>query len=156
MIDPKLVRTDPDRVRRSQRVRGSSVELVDDLLAADEARRAAISAFETARAEQKELGKQIPGAKGDEKAALLARTKELAGQVKQQEATAGRAEVDYVELNKQLGNIVIDDVPEGGEDDLFVIETHGEPRDFEAEGVTVRDHLELGELLDGIDMARGA
>ena len=85
MIDPKLVRTDPDRVRRSQRVRGSSVELVDDLLAADEARRAAISAFETARAEQKELGKQIPGAKGDEKAALLARTKELAGQVKQQE-----------------------------------------------------------------------
>ena len=51
---------------------------------------------------------------------------------------------------------MIDDVPEGGEDDLFVIETHGEPRDFEAEGVTVRDHLELGQLLDGIDMARGA
>lgn len=156
MIDPKLVRTDPDRVRRSQQVRGASVELVTDLLAADEARRSAISAFETVRAEQKELGKQIPKAKGDEKVALLARTKELAAEVKQREVTATQAEADYLELNKQVGNIVIDGVPEGGEDDLYVIETHGEPRDFEAEGITVRDHLELGELLGGIDMERGA
>ena len=53
MIDPKWLRTDPDRIRRSQAARGASVELVDDLITADEARRSAILSFETLRAEQK-------------------------------------------------------------------------------------------------------
>ena len=72
MIDVKVLRTDPDRVRASQRARGESVELVDDLLAADEARRTAITRFEELRAEQKGLGKQVARAAGDERAALLA------------------------------------------------------------------------------------
>ena len=62
MIDVKVLRTDPDRVRASQRARGESESLVDDLLAADEARRDTIAAYEELRAEQKDLGKQIcPG-----------------------------------------------------------------------------------------------
>ena len=75
MIDPKWLRTDPDRIRRSQAARGASVELVDELIGADEARRAAILAFETLRAEQKGLGKQVAQAKGDERQTLLERTK---------------------------------------------------------------------------------
>lgn len=156
MIDPKLLRTDPDRVRRSQRARGESVELVDEALAADEARRSSISAFETTRAEQKTLGAKIAKASGDEKTELLARTKELAARVRELDAAAHEADEHYTEVVKQFGNIVIDDVPEGGEDDLYVIDTHGTPRDFEAEGITIRDHLELGEMLDAIDMERGA
>ncbi len=156
MIDPQILRTDPDRVRRSQKLRGESVELVDQLLAADESRRADIQRFESLRAEQKDLGKQVARAQGEQKAALLARTKELAGQVKRAQAEADDAKVAFDDLMKQLGNIIIDGVPEGGEDDFVVIEKHGTPRDFEAEGFTPRDHLELGEMLGAIDMERGA
>ena len=156
MIDPKLLRTDPDRIRRSQQARGESVELVDDLVAADEARRTGIAAFENLRAEQKAVGKQIAKASGEEKSALLARTKQLAAEVKAAEAAAGAAGQRFDELMAQLPNLVADDVPRGGEDDFTVLETIGTPRDFEAEGFTPRDHLELGELLGAIDMERGA
>ena len=132
------------------------MELVDTAIEADEARRAAIGAFESARAEQKSLGSQVARAKGDEKAALLARTKELSGQVKAFQLQVDAAEARFSEVMKSFGNIVIDGVPAGGEDDLYVIETNGTPRDFEAEGIQVRDHLEIGEIIGGIDMERGA
>ncbi len=156
MIDPKLLRTDPDLVRRSQEARGESVELVDQLVSADEARRAAIVAFETLRAEQKQLGGQVARAQGEEKAALLARTKELSAQVKAAQADADAAAAAYDDLMGRLPNLVFDDVPRGGEDDFAVLETIGTPRDFASEGFEPRDHLELGELLGAIDMERGA
>ncbi len=156
MIDPKVLRTDPDRIRRSQEARGESVELVDELVAADESRRASIVAFETLRAEQKSLGKEVAKAKGDDKAKLLERTKALSAEVKAAEAGVGEAEERFTTLMKQVGNLVLDDVPRGGEDDGVVLETVGAPRDFAAEGFTPRDHLELGQLLGAIDMERGA
>jgi seryl-tRNA synthetase len=156
VIDPKLLRTDPDSLRRAQEARGESVELVDDLVSADEARRSSIAAFEGLRAEQKELGKLVARAHGEEKAALLARTKELAAAVKDAEAASNEAGARFDELLKALPNPVFDDVPRGGEDDFVVVETIGTPRDFAAEGFTPKDHLEIGEALGAIDMERGA
>jgi seryl-tRNA synthetase len=156
VIDARLLRTDPDRIRRSQQARGESVELVDKLIGVDEARRQAIATFERSRAEQKELGKQIPKAQGEEKQTLLAQTKELAARVKDAEAASREAEATFNDLLLQVGNLVFDDVPPGGEDDYVVLETIGAPRDFDAEGVAVRDHLELGEALGAIDVQRGA
>jgi seryl-tRNA synthetase len=156
VIDVKVLRSDPDRVRVSQRARGESESLVDDLLAADEARRAAITRYEELRAEQKDLGKRVAKAQGDERAALLARTRELADDVKKADAAQGEASAEFDALLKQVGNLVFPDVPLGGEDDYVVLETHGERRDFEAEGFTPRDHLELGQLLKAIDVERGA
>ena len=49
MIDPKLLRTDPDAVRRSQVARGEDPSVVDDVVAADEARREAIAAHANLR-----------------------------------------------------------------------------------------------------------
>jgi len=156
VIDPKLLRTDPDRIRRSQEARGESVDLVDQLVAADEARRSGIAGFESLRAEQKAIGKDIAKATGEAKATLLARTKQLAADVKAAEASAAGAGETFDALMGRLPNLVFDDVPRGGEDDFTVVETIGTPRDFEAEGFTPRDHLELGELLGAIDMERGA
>ena len=156
MIDPKILRSDPDRIRRSQQARGESDGIVDELLAADAARRAAINAFEVLRAEQKDLGKQVAQAKGDEKTALLTRTKELSTQVKATEATASEADATFDALMLTLPNLVFDDVPRGGEDDFVVLETVGTPRDFAAEGFEPRDHLELAEILGAVDMERGA
>ncbi|MCB0890893.1 MAG: serine--tRNA ligase, partial [Propionibacteriaceae bacterium] len=153
---PKLLRTDPDALRAAQEARGESSELVDRLIAADEQRRSSIAAFENLRAEQKTIGKDVARAKGDEKVALIARTKTLSAQVKAAEAAAAEAGATFDELMLAMPNPVFPDVPRGGEDDFVVVETHGTPRDFDAEGFIPRDHLELGERLGAIDMARGA
>ena len=156
MIDVKLLRSNPDLVRASQRARGESESLVDDLLAADEARRNAIAQYEELRAEQKELGKRVARAAGEERRALLERTKELADLVKKADATRAEVTAAFENMLKLVGNIVADGVPVGGEDDYVVHETHGRPRDFEAEGFVPKDHLELGHLLGAIDVERGA
>ena len=156
MIDPRLLRSDPDLIRLSQARRGESVSLVDEAIAADEARRGAIVSFEALRAEQKQLGALIPKASTSEKPELLQRTKVLSDQVKSAQADVDAAEQAYDALMKQFGNLVTDGVPEGGEEDLYVLDQLGSPRDFTEEGFEPRDHLALGELLDGIDMVRGA
>ncbi len=156
MIDPKVLRTDPDRVRRAQEARGEPVTLVDDLLAADLARREAIASYESQRSEQNQLGKLVAKATGAEKAELLARTRTLAQGVKDAQAASDEASARFDDLMRRLPNLVYDDVPRGGEDDFVVVETIGTPRDFAAEGFTPRDHLELGEMLGAIDMERGA
>jgi seryl-tRNA synthetase len=156
VIDVKVLRTDPDRVKASQRARGESETIVDEALAADATRRSSIAAYEALRAEQKELGKLIPKATPEERTALLARTKELADQVKKAEAAEKDAGVAFDLLLKAVPNLIIDGVPVGGEDDYVVLEERGTIRDFAAEGFTPRDHLELGQLLGAIDVERGA
>ncbi len=156
MIDPKLIRENPDLVRASLTKRGESTDLVDQILAADTARRSSIAEFESKRAEQKSLGRQISSAQGDERAALLERTKTLAADVKAAEAASQDAGNRFNELAMALPNLVVDGVPAGGEDDYVVLEEIGKPRDFSAEGFEPLDHLELGERLGAIDMERGA
>ncbi|MFB7630756.1 serine--tRNA ligase [Streptomyces sp. NPDC056149] len=156
MIDLRLLREDPDRVRASQRARGEDVELVDALLSADERRRSSGVRFDELRSEQKALGKLIPKAAGEEKAELLKKAGELAAAVKAADAEQDEAKEETQALLRKLGNIVHPDVPVGGEEDFTVLETHGTLRDFAAEGFTPKDHLEIGELLSAIDVERGA
>lgn len=156
MIDPRLLRDDPDRIRAAQAKRGLSPEVVDVALAADEQRRAAIAAFESLRGEQKTLGKQVAQAKGQEKQALLERTKALAADVKKAETAQGEAEEAYRAAMLSIPNPAADEAPAGGEDDFVVLEEVGTPRDFAAEGFEPRDHIELGKILGAIDLDRGA
>jgi seryl-tRNA synthetase len=156
VIDLRLLREDPDRVRASQRARGEDVGLVDALLSADERRRSSGSRFDQLRAEQKTLGKRIPKATGDEKAELLKQAAELSAAVKAADAEQDEAAEEAQRLLLQLGNIVHPDVPVGGEEDFAVLETVGTPRDFAAEGFEPKDHLELGQALGAIDVERAA
>ncbi|MFF8309241.1 serine--tRNA ligase [Streptomyces lydicus] len=156
MIDLRLLREDPDRVRASQRVRGEDVDLVDALLSADERRRSSSVRFDELRAEQKALGKLIPKAAGDEKAELLKKAGELAAAVKAADAAQDEAKDETQQLLLKLGNLVHPDVPVGGEEDFRVLETHGSIRDFTAEGFEPRDHLEIGQALGAIDVERAA
>lgn len=156
MIDPRILRDDPDRVRAAQAKRGLSDEVVDRALSADAARRAAIAEFEAKRAEQKQLGKQVAQAQGEEKQELLTRTKALSAEVKALEAAQGEAEAAWNDAIMSIPNLAADEAPAGGEDDFVVLETIGTPRDFSAEGFEPRDHVELGRLLGAIDLDRGA
>jgi seryl-tRNA synthetase len=153
VIDPRLLRDDPDRVRAAQTKRGLSAAVVDDALAADERRRSSIADYEALRAEQKQLGKQIPQAQGEEKQALLARTKTLSADVKKAEAAQTEAAEAYRSCLMSIPNPAADEAPAGGEDDYVVLEHVGTPREFDFEP---RDHVELGKILGAIDIDRGA
>ncbi|WP_244930798.1 serine--tRNA ligase [Nocardioides sp. W7] len=156
MIDPRILREDPDRVRAAQAKRGLSDEVVDRALSADTARRRAIGDYEAKRAEQKQLGKLIPQAQGEEKQALLAQTKTLAAEVKAAEAAQAAADEAWNDALLSMPNLASDETPTGGEDDFVVLETVGTPRDFAADGFEPRDHIELGKILGAIDIERGA
>ncbi|OBH16805.1 serine--tRNA ligase [Mycolicibacter terrae] len=152
MIDLNLLREDPDRVRRSQVGRGEDPGLVDALLAADTARRAAIAAADNLRAEQKAASRSVGAASPEERPVLLARAKELAEQVKAAEAAQADAEATFARAHMAIPNVVLDGVPAGGVDDYTVLDVVGEPPAM----ANPRDHLELGESLGLIDMGRGA
>jgi seryl-tRNA synthetase len=152
VIDLKLLREDPDVVRRSQRSRGEDPELVDALLAADAARRAAVARADNLRAEQKTVSKQVGAASKEDRPTVLARAKELAAEVKAAEAAQAEAEEAFTAAHMAVSNVVIDGVPAGGEDDYVVLDTVGTPPEI----ADPKDHLELGEALGLIDMERGA
>ena len=156
MIDIKFLRENPDVVRASQKGRGESVELVDQIIAIDEVKRAALSEFETLRQEQNVLSKSVGAAKGDEKAALLANAKELADKVKAADAKRSEIEEQAKSLLLQLSNLLDTEAPIGGEEDFVTIEHVGTPRDFTKDGFEPKDHVELGKLLGAIDTERGA
>jgi seryl-tRNA synthetase len=156
MIDIKFLRENPDVVRASQKGRGESVELVDQILAIDEVKRAAINEFELLRQEQNVLSKSVGAAKGDEKAALLANAKSLAEKVKAADAKRAEVEEQAKQLIMQLSNLLDTDAPLGGEEDFVTIEHNGTPRDFTKDGFEPKDHVELGKLLGAIDTERGA
>ncbi|WP_265442895.1 serine--tRNA ligase [Flexivirga meconopsidis] len=169
MIDIKFLRDNPDLVRASQRARGADESLVDQVLAADEKRRASLSEFESLRAEQKSVSKSVGAIMGKLGAAkkqggdvtaiqaeadeARAKATELAAEVKRREAAADDEGAEFTGLLKKLDNIVLDGVPAGGEDDYVVLEHIGEPTTFDFEPL---DHLALGEKLGAIDMERGA
>lgn len=152
MIDLRLLRENPDIVRASQRARGEDPALVDALLEADTARRAAVSAADNLRAEQKSASKLVGKASPDERPALLQQAKDLAERVKAAEAAQVEADKAFTAAHMAIANVIIDGVPAGGEDDFALLDTVGEPRAIE----NPKDHLELGEALGLIDMERGA
>ena len=156
MIDIKFLRENPDVVRASQKGRGEDVTIVDRVLVIDEIRRAALSEFETLRAEQNALSKSVGAAKGGEKAALLENAKSLADKVKAADAKRTQVETEANALVMQLSNLLDPEAPIGGEADFVTIEHVGTPRDFVKDGFEAKDHVELGKLLGAIDTERGA
>jgi seryl-tRNA synthetase len=152
VIDPQLLRDNPDVLRASQQARGASVSLVDEALVADASRRATIGEFENLRAEQNAFGKVVAAAPKAEKAALVAEAQQLAARVKMAQQVAGDAEADFSRLAGSIANPVIEGVPAGGEENFVTLREVGVKATFDFEP---RDHVELGELLGAIDITRG-
>lgn len=153
MIDLRVVRDDLERVRASQQARGIDPATADELKDADEARRTALSAYESLRAEQKQAGQAVKKATAEERPALLSRAKELAADVKAAESAANQAAADLRAAHAEVHNLIIDGVPAGGEDDFVELERVGEIPSF---GFAPKDHDELGHTLGVFDLPRGA
>ncbi|MEV5837933.1 serine--tRNA ligase [Nocardia sp. NPDC052112] len=153
MIDLRFLRDNPDAVRASQRARGEDPALVDALLEADAARRAAVATADNLRAEHKAMGKLIGKAKPEERSVLLEQAQEMSAKVKEAETAQHAADADMDAAHRAISNVVQEGAPAGGEDDYIVLETIGTPREFDFEP---KDHVELGESLGLFDMERGA
>src|SRR6478752_476541 len=157
MLDLKLIRSEPERIKAALARRGAA-EQVDELLALDARRRALLPEVENAQAERKTLSKQIGEAKqsGEE-----ARAEELMATVQglKERIETGKEELEGVdaklgELALALPNIPDPDAPEGmTEEDAVVVREVGERPSFDFEP---RDHLEIGTELDLIDMESAA
>ncbi|HET6910449.1 MAG TPA: serine--tRNA ligase [Mycobacteriales bacterium] len=153
MIDLRALREDPGPFRQSLQARGAPPQIVDDVLAADERRRQAVTRADTLRAESNAASKAIQGAAPDERGALIEKAKALKDEVKEAEAAQTEADEALRTAALLLPNLVEPGVPPGGEDQSVVIETVGTVPSYDFE---VADHVEIGQRLGAIDLERGA
>jgi seryl-tRNA synthetase len=167
VINPDFVRNNPQIVKDSQSARGENPALVDDFLKNDQLWRNLTVEVDNLRAEQKTLSKEIGNLKAQQKSApgpeldkqldvLTKNGTELSDNIAS--LTSKQEEVKKLADKAMSGisNLVHKDAPVGEEKDFKVIETIGKPRDFNAEGIKLKDHVEIGEELKLIDLERGA
>jgi seryl-tRNA synthetase len=154
MLDLKLVRDDPERVKTALAKRGpGAAGQVDRLLELDAARRALVTEVDALRSEQKRRGREVAKAAPGEREQVLAGLGQLSDRLGQAEGRLRAAEAALAEVLARVPNLPDPSVPPGGEDDAVELRRWGTPADFD---FPVRDHLELGELLGAIDTVRAA
>ncbi len=167
MINPDFVRNNPQVVKDSQSARGENPALVDAFLKNDQLWRNLTVEVDNLRAEQKSLSKEIGNLKSQQKSSpgpeldkqldvLTKKGTELSDNIAS--FTSKQEEVKKLADKAMSGisNLVHKDAPIGEEKDFKVIEIIGKPRDFNAEGIKIKDHVEIGEELKLIDLERGA
>jgi seryl-tRNA synthetase len=155
MLDLKLIRSDPERVKSALSRRGAAEE-VDELLKLDAQRRELLPRIEGAQAERKTLSKQIGEAKqrGEEAEEQVRAVGELKQAIESGKAELDRVEAELERVATALPNLPDPDSPEGtSEEDAVVLREEGERPSFEFEP---RDHLELGVELGLIEMDAAA
>jgi seryl-tRNA synthetase len=157
MLDLKLIRSDPERVKSALGRRGAAAQ-VDELLALDARRRQLLPEVEGAQAERKAISKQVGEAKqgGREAEAeeLMATVQGLKERIESGKEELERVEAELDRIVVSLPNLPDPEAPEGmTEEDAVVLRTVGQPPEFDFEP---RDHLEIGTDLGLIDMEAGA
>ncbi|MGC1850929.1 MAG: serine--tRNA ligase [Solirubrobacterales bacterium] len=155
MLDLKLIRSEPERVKAALARRGAD-EDVDALLALDARRRELLPEVEGAQAKRKSLSKQIGEAKqrGGDAEALMETVQGLKDRIEAGKAELETVEADLEQVAAALPNLPDPDAPDGmTEEDAVVLRELGERPSFDFEP---RDHLEIGTELGLIDMESAA
>ena len=155
MLDLKLIRSDPERIKAALARRGAA-EGIDELLALDARRRELLPEIENAQAERKSLSKQIGKAKqrGEDAEGPMAEVQALKEKIESGKAELERVEAELERVATALPNLPDPDAPEGmAEEDAVVLREVGEKPSFDFEP---RDHLEIGTELGLIEMEAAA
>jgi seryl-tRNA synthetase len=155
LLDLKLIRSDPERVRKALGRRGAA-EAVDELLRLDERRRELLPEIENGRARRNTASEEIAEAKraGGDASEAIAEMRELSSRIKELEAGLAEIEGSRDELAATLPNLPDPEAPDGmTEEDALVLREVGDCPRFDFE---VRDHLEIGTALGLIDMESAA
>ena len=157
MIDIKLIRSDPEKIKAGAKKRNYDADkTVDGILAIDAKRREITAKVEALRAEQNTANRKIPQIRkaGGNPADILAHLKTIAAQVKQGGAELEETEAEQKKLLLSLPNMPDEDVAAGGKENNKPLRYFGEKPEFG--GFTPKNHVELCESLGLIDYARGA
>ncbi len=153
MIDPRILRDNPDLIRRSLARRGADIDL-DAIISLEEEARAAQTEAEQARAAQREAGKDIARLEGPAKESAIASVQELADRVKTLTARADELRSEFDQVWLTVPNLVDDTAAEGlHEGEGEVLREVGERPEFDFEPL---DYAAIGEDLDIIDTVRAA
>ena len=152
MIDISLLRDRPEELAAQLTRRGVDIDV--SALAEMEARiRGLRHEADEARARQKAIGKTIAKLPAEEKQAAIAEASEFGDRNKALAAEADELQEQFNAVWVNVPNLAHDSVPDGmTEEDAVEVKQWGTPREFDFE---VRDHQDLGEAMDTIDVERG-
>lgn len=157
MLDIKVIKNDPDRVKRAMHNRNMDLDdKIDELLAIDEKRRAITANVESRKANQNAVSKQIPAIKkqGGDISAIMAEMKELSDTITELNAELSQLEEAQQKILLSIPNIPHESVPVGKDDTENVeIRKWGTPRQFTFEP---KAHWDLGADLNILDPERAA
>jgi seryl-tRNA synthetase len=149
MIDINQLRKDPDLFRKSTQSKGINPDTVDAVLRFDEERRKLIQQSEKLRGERNEITEKLKGSRDQE---LIDKSKEIKKHLADIEPQLKKAEENFQEMVRRIPNPPLPDVKTGkDESENEVVRIWGKIRKFD---FTPKDHLELGEALDIIDVKR--
>ena len=155
MLDIKLIRTNPELVKKALERRHSSID-IEPLLELDKNRREIIFEVETLKANQNEVSKQIPQLKkeGKDTSQVFADMKEISNKIKELDTQVSDIDAKIQQFVLSIPNIPNEKVPDGADDSANIeLRKHGEPRNFEFEP---KAHWDLGENLNILDFSTAA
>ena len=145
MIDLKRLREEPDYRAGIERKRVAP-GLLDDVLAADAARRAQLQAVEELRTRQNAASKEIGQAAPDERPAKIAAAGALKEELQGLEEELTRLDADVRALALQVPNPADASAPDGGEDDGAVLRVVGD-----TPAPPALDHAAFGEAMGWVE-----
>ncbi|MFZ7156906.1 serine--tRNA ligase [Avibacterium avium] len=155
MIDANLLRNNLAEVAEKLKVRRGFELDVARITELEEQRKALQVKTETLQAERNARSKAIGTAKarGEDIEPLLAEVDNMGIELSMAKSQLDDVQADLQEIALSIPNIPADEVPLGNdENDNVEISRWGEPRTFDFE---VKDHVTLGEHLQGLDFAAG-
>lgn len=147
MLDIRFIRENAERVQESAKQKGYSVD-IQQLLELDDSRRELQQQVDQLRTRRNEIASQMKGGKPEQ--SLVDEGKRLKIELSEREEYLKNAEHECSELLKQVPNVILDDVPLGGEEDSVEIKRWGE----QTSGA--KDHLDFALARDWVDFERGA
>ncbi len=153
MIDVRLLRERPEETVSALARRGVTAATIDQLRALDERRRSLIAQLDQARAAQNAASKQIGQASADERPVMIEAASAAKQQVAELETERDSVEAEYSAALAAIPNLPHPQAPDGQEGDGVVLRTFGDKPTFD---FAPRDHVELLEAADALDLARGA
>ena len=154
MLDIKFIRENPEKVQRGCEKKQVKVN-IDKLLEVDKRKREVLQALEDIRAQKNQASKQIPGMKNNkEKEKIILQMRELDRNHDRINESLKNIDLKFNQLMKEIPNLPLEEVPEGkDEKENVVLRKVAEPRKFDFKP---KDHLEIGEKLNLIDVKRAA
>src|SRR6056297_3151634 len=153
MVDINLIRKNPKQIKKAIKAKGANVD-IDKLLELDKKRREIIQEKQKIEAKQNKISQSIPCLKNKEKKDSIKKARDLSLKIDQKQEDLDKIEKDFYNLLKRVPNPALSDVKIGkDESENEVIEKHGQKPDFDFKP---KDHIELGESLNIIDIKRAA